>query len=587
MPNNKSKVNKINNTKIEKRAIGALTSLVEKNEYLDESFSSMDKELSWDGYIYVYNDKTFSVNSFESKIPVQIKGYMDYEGKQINKERVQYPVNLGDLRNYYNHSGVLYFRVILTDNRKEIFYSILYPSKIKEILDQASKKNNKRQISVTFNKLEKKPCEMMRICRQFIYECTMQGSGRGQIVPKAIDITNINEDNCLKATALGVSSPLDFMRTVSKGDVCFYTKNTSADIWYPITMSKQVKMLMEEKVCNKISINGKIFYEDYTVIFDSDGNIKVQLSTNLVLYWNIQKFGFDIISTTKELANDAEFLFELKKNNEILVGDIPLSYSNPKLGEGLEEELNFIIDWYTICQNTMINIEKDFSKMSDNEKRMIEHIVEVYRGEHAIEEDNLYTLDLKIDDKIYPFFVLNNGKENFITNRVYESKIQSYVVVEDKSFKVPLFCSLNVEDLMNLYKYDYAELYHQVDCSDINESTLDVLNIAALTLIQVYDKIGDLKLLELARYIIKKLISVASERIYLKLNNWQIKKRLNLLDDNDRKEIKSILRNTNDAQVKCGLYLLIDKKKEANDLLKKIPKGDREIFINYPISIFL
>ena len=235
----------------------------------------------------------------------------------------------------------------------------------------------------------------------------------------------------------------------------------------------------------------------------------------------------------------------------------------------------------------MINIEKDFSKMSDNEKRMIEHIVEVYRGEHAIEEDNLYTIDLKIDDKIYPFFVSNNGKENFITSRVYESKIQSYVVVEDKSFTVPLFCSLNVEDLMHLYKYDYAELYHQVDCSDINESTLDVLNNAALTLIQVYDKIGDLKLLELARYIIKKLISVASERIYLKLNDWHIKKRLNLLDDNDRKEIKSIVRNTNDAQVKCGLYLLIDKKKEANELLKKIPKSDRESFVNYPISIFL
>ncbi len=53
LPNNKSKVNKINNTKIEKRAIGALTALVEENVYLDESFSSMDKELSWDGYIYI------------------------------------------------------------------------------------------------------------------------------------------------------------------------------------------------------------------------------------------------------------------------------------------------------------------------------------------------------------------------------------------------------------------------------------------------------------------------------------------------------------------------------------------------------
>ena len=87
-------MNKIENSKIEKRAIRALENPIIDNDYLDSSFNSMDKELSWDGYIYVYNEVKFSNKSFDDKIPVQIKGKWDGEQKEINKQRIQYPINL-------------------------------------------------------------------------------------------------------------------------------------------------------------------------------------------------------------------------------------------------------------------------------------------------------------------------------------------------------------------------------------------------------------------------------------------------------------------------------------------------------------
>ena len=130
-------MNKIENTKIEKRAIRALEGPIIDSDYLDSSFNSMDKELSWDGYIYVFNEVKFSNKSFDDKIPVQIKGKWDAEQKEINKQRIQFPIDLDVLENYYNDRGVLYFRVLLSNNKAEIFYGILFPSKIKMYLDEA------------------------------------------------------------------------------------------------------------------------------------------------------------------------------------------------------------------------------------------------------------------------------------------------------------------------------------------------------------------------------------------------------------------------------------------------------------------
>ena len=72
-----------------------------------------------------------NLKSLDDKIPIQVKGHRDDENKEINRKSIQYPVELAVLQNYYNDKGVLYFRILISDTKKEIFYSILYPSKIK------------------------------------------------------------------------------------------------------------------------------------------------------------------------------------------------------------------------------------------------------------------------------------------------------------------------------------------------------------------------------------------------------------------------------------------------------------------------
>ena len=172
-------------------------------------------------------------------------------------------------------------------------------------------------------------------------------------------------------------------------------------------------------------------------------------------------------------------------------------------------------------------------------------------------------------------------------NRIYESKYQGYVRENNNFYKVPLFSELRGNVLAYLYKYDYAELVHQVDNADINHYTFDTLNYSVIGLIEAYDKNGNKKLLDLAQYIVEKILTVDDGLEYVKINRWQIKKRVAELDDTDKQELNEILESTDNLQIKCGACALLNRKAEANDYLQMMSEEDREILRGFPIGKYL
>lgn len=152
------------NTKIEDRAIGALKNVVDDDLTMMAQFNSMDKEMAWDGYIWIFkqNNGDQSKRNLDDKVPVQIKGHIDETGKYINKEGITYPVDLVDLNIYFSDRGVVFFEIFMSKDgkKREVFYSSLYPSKIKSFLEKAVKKGNKESINIPFRRIKKKPEEL-------------------------------------------------------------------------------------------------------------------------------------------------------------------------------------------------------------------------------------------------------------------------------------------------------------------------------------------------------------------------------------------------------------------------------------------
>ena len=44
------------NTKIEKKALNVLEDIIDDSPIMDYSFNSVDKEMSWDGYIWIFKN---------------------------------------------------------------------------------------------------------------------------------------------------------------------------------------------------------------------------------------------------------------------------------------------------------------------------------------------------------------------------------------------------------------------------------------------------------------------------------------------------------------------------------------------------
>lgn len=88
--------NLISSNKIEHRAINALEAIIDEHSTMDHQISANDKEMSWDGCIWIYqkNNGDQSKHNGASRVPVQIKGHLDPNNKYINAKRITYSVRI-------------------------------------------------------------------------------------------------------------------------------------------------------------------------------------------------------------------------------------------------------------------------------------------------------------------------------------------------------------------------------------------------------------------------------------------------------------------------------------------------------------
>ena len=226
------------NTKIEDRALGAVTNVIDEHMTMGHKFNSMDKEMSWDGDIWIYKDANGNQDkkNYDDKVPVQIKGHIDEKREYIDKQKISYPVELDDLEVYFQDRGVLYFEVFTSKDGKarEIFYASLFPIKIKYYLEKAEYKGNKQTINVTFIKIEKNSDVFYKIVKQFSNESKQQGFGHEQIVQSAIKFREINKVTELSASVVGVSNDIEFMKRLGDGDVVFYAAIEGCPLKIPL-----------------------------------------------------------------------------------------------------------------------------------------------------------------------------------------------------------------------------------------------------------------------------------------------------------------------------------------------------------------
>lgn len=117
-------------------SVTELQRMCEMSEYLDGKDIHMnDKTVSWDGNIIYFKNKKPSVTGNEFLIPVQVKG-KEYEILP-NKDKISYPVETVDLKNYLKNEGIIFFVVAIEkcSYRTKMFAKILLPTDLVRIMN--------------------------------------------------------------------------------------------------------------------------------------------------------------------------------------------------------------------------------------------------------------------------------------------------------------------------------------------------------------------------------------------------------------------------------------------------------------------
>ena len=582
---------KLSNSKIEKRAIEALENIINKHYTMDHQFNSMDKEMSWDGYIWIYKNinGTQDKSNLDDKVPVQIKGHVDEQKKYINKQSISYEVSLEDLKIYFQDRGVLYFEVFMSKDgrKKEVFYASLFPTKLKYYLESAQKKGNRKSINVVFRRASKNEDDFYVIVKQFSNESKKQGFGHEQLVQNAVKEVDMNRVKEVSATVVGVKNEYEILQRLGSGDVSFYAKIEGSPFSIPIEWHENSIYYMTSQIDNAITIAGKQYYDSYKVCADSNKGLAVIFSDNLKIDLKKHEFTFEARTDIRGLSFDAKFIMALLRNQKFEIGNYNFPVSNFQISEDMKSNLKFFMDIDELLVEIEVEYNKKFDEIPENVFRSFNNLIAIKMGKrNDLFTERAHIYNWYLEDKYIPLVIFrgNGAEKNEIINALYNEEFRVYVAdKKGKHYTVPNLACIKGKVAKKLYKYDKILLERQFSDAEWNKITEDSLIIAGLNLIHAYD--GDQQrnysLLEFSKKIFEKLVNMFGKRNTYTINILQIKKRQGLLDENDRKILMKI--ECDNIQEQCAKNILLGDKMEMEKSYNKISKEDQEVFKTLPI----
>lgn len=581
-------------TDIESTATSAFISLIAKSDYLVPSINSMDKGPSWDGKVLVYDKPgdNHSKDDYKYGIPVQIKG------KKLKraKKKFSYPVEISDLKNYKKEVGVVFVVVCFDDigENIHIYYKALLSYDLKRLLKDSDNQKTKmihlRELPSNVNKVteifltiaddfEKQKADSS-FEQIFSYEDLMKNTSSTEIFfnctvlepNTAIDYLFENGAYIYVKTKEGIPIPIDYVESFNE---C-------------ITIRKR-----------SISVNGRLFYNEYKVVRRKD-SIIVTFGKSSHFVWGAQnnKTEFRLCGTLSERILDCEFYLSLSEGGTIYIDSDELCHTTPNSMSQEDrqkiqrtyEELIEIRDMF-IALNVKEDLQMD--NMTATDIYNLRNLIEAFRGK-----------EIKLNDTGNPFgcYTIANLKilicaqKNastglFKVHNFFEAPFRIYGETPDGQKKiVPLFTALYAKDIATYCNIDEERILGIIESTDYTDIISNYVTHFLLEVIKAYDINPQKELLIFAEAIILKICNkpcVETDTILMmRLNKIQIIKRRRPLNDDEKFELKNLLKSEITDETKLGILILLDAHIEAELTFERLAKEQQEVFSNYPIFKF-
>lgn len=490
--------------KIEERSVSILNSIIAEDNRLEGHIETCDKNISYDGHILVFRDDNTKSDkaNYEAKVPVQVKGHEDYSHKYIGKDHISFPVNVQDLKIYYRENGCLYFEIFMTSDIKDhtVFYSCLYPSRIKSYFDHDLKGINQKSISIPFIALTEDGNNLRKICDQFILESRKQGSGMGQIVPHMISQKNMSSVSKVTATTIVTNSELPYLQLLSRintGEVNLYAKLDSSDVEYPIDMNNLEASFGTSRQEN-IAVDGKVYYHSFkeeravntpgSKQYKRGETIRIMPDSNIIItiHDTSFRFEFNLNSGILQMKNDVLFALDVIEKRKMKIGGCEFRLSNGEIPKQFKQMMRALILAADVLEDAGAGIKIPFKELTEQDKSDIDILIGIKTGVRKVESEYDIALYIwKFRDKYWPVIVDKSKQEVEIYNYLYNPTYG--FCVDEQSNKIPQFSQFESDILANLLHYDFASIDEQIESAVINDITYDNLIILIQNLMEAYE----------------------------------------------------------------------------------------------------
>lgn len=581
----------MDNRKIEQNAVNAVKQAFGDvacvYAYIDEN----DKTECTDGHLQVYSSSSFSVDTIEGQLPVQVKGTTS----KRKSDRPKRQVRVSDLRHYLNIAGgCIYFYVYCGSEARsaEVFYRLLLPYDLKKIL--ADVPEHQGRVSLRFDCLPSDAAELTRLVKRAVKDRAKQRVVAG-IAPKTIEEfkdVGLCFDECEFGIELLEGESLASLAPYKNG-LYIYGKSPWGEL-YPL-----------DKLEN---IVGVAIGSRHVV---SSGNVSLDA---MVMTGENEKGehvffrGFDInLSTNKITLNEAGTLTERVEDLALMrammqTGELSIDGNGfargCKLGEGdlappLENRMQSLEIIKRVIDTLHYKPEVDVSALSPQDLRNIEIIHKgLVEGEllhYKNRQNGFGYITLAGHPVKLVFYQVSDGMYRMADGlRLDDLTVSVFSRGEEEAPVVvaPLFVQ-TMQDYVNLANINAEVFAATLRQYPVTEASSAYVNDKMLEMLFAYDQDACCaeELLKCCEVTVGALEAFTDREVTL-INRFQIAARKRDLTCEEKSELMAIQLNSDSVLSKACAAALRGDSDMASALRASLDEGTRTTLDSWPVSRF-
>ena len=591
---------------IEEKALNHFKSFIEDSKVISQFIADNDKEPCWDGHLYLYADGIKDKEHLQGRVPVQIKGT---EVDSFVTKKWKYKLEKADLKAYLEEPTFFIVCQVKRDSKdRMLFFRELLPDLVNKLLRDMGKNETRKTL---FHPLTDDLKEFEDQLMVFLSNSK-----------KMISFAHSNLLSMEEALKKGIkefsfivptkyADRLQLMKYLSTHSSYIYAKiSKELDVDMPLSNGPG-RFIFQRDDDGEVRVGDRVYFKGYHNEI-KEGRIIIKIGNVMTI--NMPMDNTDMEQTTvklitkakylKESINEAEFGVALNDTGVLSVGklDLKMNVHEKEYVEELRQKLMRWKELDNVLDKLHITKPFDLTAITDGQGKLIDLLIE------TVGKGNM--VNLPGQETTLLFWEIGNIKL-LLWCAVGKDGMCAIGDFFDRSIRIAY--KISEDETINVSPYSYLQLdklWEKVDNIDFDSiiasaeeaarqheycymmSNYDVLAmITAADALEKTDVERSKKLLEealkLDEWLIEKEIKDKMRPLHI-INKMQILKRQRELTADERQTLEDMLNEEfAEDMVKAGVYLLLDRQGDFQQLFEKMQEDEKKSVKEFPIWRFV